>query len=170
MALPGRTLYRCFMTTVPVPDAPLAEPVAMRSDVAPAGVAADLHRARALLLAGRGPGASEAEVASHTRNRVEIAGVTVTRRRELAARQTAVARGDTDGLTSVIQLSRAELADAVIELRSRLDPWRLGRIAATRLIAQLRAHPAPLVVLGVAAVALRGRRPAMRGEGAGRAS
>lgn len=159
------------MTQVQVDQATHAEgpqvPAAIRSEAPAEAVRAQLHRARQLLLAGRGPGASEAEIAAHTRNRVEIAGVTTTRRLELTARRTAVARGDTDAMVSVIQLSRAELADILGQLRSRLHPRHLVGTAARGLTAQLRAHPAPLVLGVGAVVVLRGRRRAARGEHAG---
>ena len=139
----------------------------MPADLPPDGrsarIRADLLQARDNLLRGRGPGASEAEVAAHTRNRVDIAGISATRRLELAARQTALARGDADAITDAIQLGRAELADTVTQLTARLRPGRLGRDAAASLRAHLRAHPAPYVLGGAAVVlVVRGRRRSAR--------
>lgn len=67
-----------------------------------------LRRARAELMGGRGPGADEEEIAAHTRNRVVVAGMSATRRLELAARDTARARGDDSQLTGILQRAHGE--------------------------------------------------------------
>lgn len=97
----------------------------MPSDLPPPRVSANLRRVRADLLSGRGPGASDAEVAAHTRNRVMIAGETATRRLEMAARQTARARLDAATIADTIQLSRAELAHTVDQVERHMSPRHL---------------------------------------------
>lgn len=67
-----------------------------------------LWRARVDLMGGRGPGADDEEVAAHTRNRVVVAGMSATRRLELAARDTARARGDGSQLTGILQRRHVE--------------------------------------------------------------
>lgn len=66
--------------------------------------------ARANLMKGRGPGADDQEIAAHTRNRVVVAGMSATRRLELAARDTVRARGDESQLTGVTQRRQGERA------------------------------------------------------------
>lgn len=97
----------------------------MPTDLPPPRVSANLRRARADLLRGRGPGASDAEIAAHTRNRVMIAGETATRRLEMDARQTARARLDAATIADTIQLSRAELAHTVDQVARRVSLSRL---------------------------------------------
>lgn len=88
-----------------------------------AAVAAQLARVRNDLMSGRGPGASAAEVVACTRNRVEVAGMTATRRLALTARQNAVARRDPEALLTVTQLREAEVRcgvdDSTGQLRQR---------------------------------------------------
>lgn len=86
-----------------------------------------LARIREDLLGGRGPGASTDEVLATTRNRVEVAGMTATRRLELTARQTALARGDTDAVTTAAQLRRAEVACGFAAAGGRLSPGATPR-------------------------------------------
>lgn len=88
-------------------------------DAERAGVEERLCASRDRLLGGRGPGASEAEIAAHTRRRLTIAGTSVTRRLELQARQTSRARGDAAGIVDAIELSRQELAVTAGELARR---------------------------------------------------
>lgn len=121
---------------------------------AAASIGANLRRAREELLRGRGPGADDAEIAAHTRNRVVIAGVTTTGRLEMAARQTARARQDTDAVTTVIEVSRAELADTVTKLTGRLRPRQVALVAAGSLRTRFIAHPAPFLLGGAALVLL----------------
>jgi hypothetical protein len=118
----------------------------MPPDVPASAIRASIDRARADLLGGRGPGAGESEVAAHTRNRVEIAGMPAPRRLESAARQAAGARGDIEAIAEAIQLDRAHAAAAVTE---PVRPRRLARDA----VPAHRSHRA-LLVLGTA-VALR---------------
>ncbi len=118
-----------------------------------------LRQARENLLAGRGPGASDEEVAAHTRNRVEIAGESATRRLELAARDIVRARRDTGGLTDTIQIAQTELADTLTQITERLRPGHLASTAVTGVIARVRSNPAPFVLVGAALVLLaRGLR------------
>lgn len=126
----------------------------MPREVAAASIGANLRRARQELLRGRGPGAGDAEIAAHTRNRVAIAGVTATRRLEMAARQTARARQDTDAITTVIELSRAELSDTLTQLTGRLRPRHVAFVAADSLRTRFSAHPAPFLLGGAALVLL----------------
>ncbi|MGI8677784.1 MAG: hypothetical protein ACR2LX_03675 [Jatrophihabitans sp.] len=119
----------------------------------------NLRRARENLLAGRGPGASDAEVAAHTRNRVVIAGESATHRLELAARDTARARRDVSGLTDTIQIASTELADTLTQVTQRLRPEHAASTAVIGAITRVRANPAPFVVVGAILVLLaRARR------------
>ncbi|MDQ2849637.1 hypothetical protein V3G39_10480 [Dermatophilaceae bacterium Sec6.4] len=88
------------MTTVEPDEKVTARPSAMDVD--------GLRRARAELMGGRGPGADDEEVAAHTRNRVVVAGMSATRRLELAARDTARARGDESQLAGILQRAHVE--------------------------------------------------------------
>lgn len=92
------------------------------SDASPDPVTTRLTDIREDLLGGRGPGASEDEILAATRNRVEVAGMTATRRLELAARQTGRARGDADAVDDAMQLHAAEEAHDVDEDTGRLRP------------------------------------------------
>ncbi len=132
----------------------------MTSAEAPAErVAVHLRQARENLLAGRGPGASDEEVAAHTRNRVVIAGETATRRLELADRDTVRARRDSGGLTDTIQVAQTELADTLTQITERLRPGLLASAGAAGVVARARANPAPFVVVGAVLVLFaRGRR------------
>lgn len=94
------------------------------SDDSAGSVAAHLADIREGLMGGRGQGASANEISAATRNRVEVAGMTATRRLELAARQTARARGGSDAITSVIQLREAEVACGLDDDTGRLRPRR----------------------------------------------
>ncbi|MGH3852277.1 MAG: hypothetical protein ACRDR6_02010 [Pseudonocardiaceae bacterium] len=58
-----------------------------------------IKQARARLLGGRGPGASDQEIDQHTRSRAYIAGQPTAQRREALARRTAIARGDSNALS-----------------------------------------------------------------------
>lgn len=127
------------MTTFP-------EVPAATTDAQAEQVRANLRRARATLLGGRGPGASEAEVSAHTRNRVIVAGMAAARRLEMAARQTTRARGDAAGLSDVTQLRRAELADTVGAVTGHLRPGRRLTDAATARRTQRRARGAAFVL------------------------
>lgn len=90
-------------------------------DSSDGSVATRLSSIREGLLGGRGPGASAAEISALTRNRVEVAGMTATRRLELAARQTARARGDADAIAAATQLRAAEVAGG-LHTNDRLGP------------------------------------------------
>lgn len=129
------------------------------TDAEPTGM--HLRQARESLLDGRGPGASDEEVAAHTRNRVMIGGETATRRLELAARDTVRARGDTEGLTDKIQIASAELAGSLTQLAERLRPRRVASAVANRLRDRFDARPAPFLWAGIAVavvLVLRSRR------------
>lgn len=131
----------------------------MPTELPAARIAADVRRARADLLGGRGPGAGDDEIAAHTRNRVVIAGMTATRRLELAARQTALARRDTTSIIGVIQLDRGELAGTLTELTRRLGPRHLACVARAALWRDRRgARIAPFTFGGIAVVLLLRRR------------
>lgn len=131
----------------------------MVSSEAPAErIAERLRQARQNLLAGRGPGASEEEVAAHTRNRVVIAGESAARRLELAARDTASARRDTGGLTDTIHIAQTELADTLTQITERLRPGHLASTAVSGVITRVRANPAPFAVVGAALVLLARHR------------
>lgn len=130
----------------------------MSSETPDERVAEHLRQARENLLAGRGPGASDEEVAAHTRNRIVIAGESATRRLELAARDTARARRDTGGLTDTIRIAQAGLADTLTQITERLRPGHLAWTAVSGVIPRVRANPAPFAVVGAALVLLARRR------------
>lgn len=131
----------------------------MSADVPAGRVRENLRHARDDLLGGRGPGASEEEVAAHTRNRVGIAGVTATRRLELAARDTTRARRDTAGLIDTIQIASGELARSVAQLGERLQPRHLAAMTISGVVARVRANPARFALAGAALVLVaRSRR------------
>lgn len=92
----------------------------VRTEALSARVAARLTTVREDLMGGRGPGASTAEVLAVTRNRVQVAGLTATRRLELTARQTSRARGDAAAVLTAVQLREAEVLCGVEETTSRL--------------------------------------------------
>lgn len=117
----------------------------------------NLQQARENLLAGRGPGASDEEVAAHTRNRVVIAGESATRRLELAARDTVRARRDAAGLTDTIQIASAELIGTLTQITQRLRPGHAASTAVTGAITRVRANPAPFVVGTVLVLLARAR-------------
>lgn len=94
------------------------------TDIDTASIAARLAGIREGMMGGRGQGASTNEVLASTRNRVDIGGMTATRRLELGARQTSRARGDADAITTVIQLREAEVDCGVNDATGRL-PRRL---------------------------------------------
>ncbi|GAB3489666.1 hypothetical protein [Flexivirga lutea] len=91
-------------------------------DYSATAVTARLTVLRRDLLGGRGPGASDAEKMAATRNRVDVGGMTATRRLELSARQTALARAEPSEVASVVQLRAAEAAAGVEERTGRLRP------------------------------------------------
>lgn len=137
----------------------------MSSEAIADQVRANLRRARENLLAGRGPGASDEEVAAHTRNRVVIAGESATRRLELAARDSVRARRDAAGLTDTIQIASTELVDTLTQITERLRPGHLASAGVTGVVARLRANPAPFVLVGAALVLLvRSRCRCRRGD------
>jgi len=126
-------------------------PVTMTCDGPATDVSAELRQARRELMGGRGPGAGDAEVAAHTRDRVMIGRETATRRLEMAARQTGYARRDAAAITRTAQLTGGELAETVAELARRLHPRRLRSVSGKAIRRQLGAHPTPFVVgVGVA--------------------
>lgn len=95
-----------------------------------------VQQARAHLMGGRGPGASASEIERHTRGRVELAGQPTPQRRAQLARQTALARGDTDALAAQITAATSELGATLAAIRHRVAPpgrstGRLALIAAT---------------------------------------
>jgi hypothetical protein len=137
--------YCCRMTT-------------MGSDPA-AEVSAELFRVRQELMGGRGPGAGDAEVAAHTRDRVMIGGQTATRRLEIAARQTGYARRDPAAISRTTRLTGAELAQTVAQLADRLHPRRLLSVGRESVRRRLGARPVAFVLLCLALVlAVRHRR------------
>lgn len=133
----------------------------VRTDNSPDPVATRLTSIRRDVLGGRGPGASDEETLAFTRNRVEVAGMTATRRLELAARQTGRARGDADAITTAIQLREAEVADDVDDSTGRLRP-RHGAspgLRTSRPAARRTSTAAGLLGLVVIWVVGRRRRP-----------
>ena len=113
-----------------------------------------LRRVRADLMGGRGPGATEAEVAVHTRNRTIIAGEYVTGQLERSAQQTAHAREDTAGITDSIEHSSRQLALVVGELATRLSPRRVAERTTGKFRARVRVRPVLIVVVGALALVL----------------
>lgn len=136
--------------------APVEDPPA----TAVAAVAA-VEQARAVLLGGRGRGASEAEVTRHTRARLRLGGRPTTDQRAALAERTARAVGDADAIAAHVAVHADALGevvgDTVAAIRHRLDP---GRIAAGA-----RVDPATLAlavlaaIVATAAVVRRGDRP-----------
>lgn len=124
----------------------------MTSDGPVTDVSAMLRQAREELMGGRGPGAGDAEVAAHTRDRVMIGGETATRRLEMAARQTGYARRDPAAISRTAQLTGAELAESLARLARRLHPRRLLPDDGTAVRRRLGAHPVPFVLGGLAVV------------------
>lgn len=125
----------------------------MVSNVNAQRIQAHLRQVPDELMGGRGPGAGEAEVASHTRNRVIIAGENVTWRLELAARQTTLARDDTAAITDAIQRSRGELVVTISRLTRRLHPRQLAPRISQALRARIRSRRL-IVVAGPIALIL----------------
>jgi len=102
-------------------------------DDAPPGRAAGrtgVERARVHLMGGRGPGASATEVARHTRGRTELAGQPTPQRRAQLARQTALARGDSDALAAHLTATTSDLGATLVAIRQRIAPVgrRAGRL------------------------------------------
>lgn len=124
--------------------------------------AESVRQARVRLMGGRGPGASPSEVAAHTRNRVVIAGVSTTRRLELAARQTRRARCDPGGIVDAIELERVELAVAARRLAALATPVALLGVAGRRIMTACGQHPGLLGGALLLAVACRRRRASAR--------
>lgn len=114
-------------------------------------VAARLAGIRDEMMGGRGTGASTEEILAVTRNRVDIAGMTATRRLELGARQTSRARGDADAVRTSIQLREAEVACGVDEATGRLPHRSTARGMRTSAAASGKGS-AGKGVLGVLAV------------------
>jgi len=96
-----------------------------------AGPQAAIEQARAQLLAGRGPGATPAEITRHTRARPRLGGQSTASERDQLAEHTALARRD----PAALALHAADQADAlgatVAALRRRLTPIFL--VGARRL-------------------------------------
>ena len=134
---------------------------------------ASWERARAELMQGRGPGADEEEIAAHTRNRVVVAGMSATRRLELAARDTARARGDASQMTDAVQQRDAERAHPQQSLGR---DYPVGGQSAARREVKTRSAAARsggrYLLLGAAALLIgwRLRRGARPGIGAGDAA
>lgn len=120
-------------------------------------VSAELRQTREMLMAGRGCGASAAEVAAHTRNRVTVGGQRATQRLEMTARHTGYARRDVAALACTAQLIQGELAETVVELTRRLRHRRKHHrpellVAGTKIWRRLRALPTLFVLGGLALV------------------
>lgn len=92
----------------------------------PAG-RAGVERARAHLMGGHGPGASPTDIARHTRGRTDLAGQPTAQRRAQLARQTALARGDTDALAAQITATSSDLGATLAAIKQRIVP--VGRTA-----------------------------------------
>ena len=84
----------------------------------PASEAIDLARAR--LLRGRGPGATEREVAHHTRDRTAIGGVAVPRLLAETDAHAAELRGDVAALADRVTRQRDQLAADLSVVAGRL--------------------------------------------------
>lgn len=130
----------------------------MTTDGPATDVSVQLRQIRQELMGGRGPGAGDAEVAAHTRDRVMIGGETATRRLEVAARQTGYARRDPAAITRTAQLTGGELAESMGQLARRLHPQRLLSVGGKSVRRQLGAHPMPLVLVGGVALLVVIRR------------
>lgn len=117
-----------------------------------------MELARAGLLGGRGPGASEAEVTRHTRARPRLGGRPVAEQRAALAARTARAGGDADALAAQVAVQADALGVTVAAIRSRLDPSRVVSGVRVDLATPALAVLAALVVTAV--VVCRGDRAA----------
>lgn len=88
----------------------------------PAAVQAAIRRDRDRLLAGRGPGASSAEIDRLTRGRPQMAGEPTPQYLATVARQTAIARGDAASMALDIAATRGRLAGDFQAIRERVSP------------------------------------------------
>ena len=135
---------------VPAPDDPQAEIV----------------RLRLTLAAGRGPGASRAEVLRHTRGRTALGGRPVVVQREAVARAAAAARRDPDELLLHVATAQSLLDSDVATVRRRwvARPRRpllrriLGLLARSRRLRRTATAVVGLVAARAAWKQLRGRR------------
>lgn len=128
---------------------PPGVPPATADPSPPSGLAAqaEIRRLRHGLLGGRGPGASEREIARHTRDRPVTGAVPTVIERELVQVSTGLARGDLYAIERDLQPVRARLAVTLDALGERLAPHQLGtqliRAARARIRALLGGHPEP---------------------------
>lgn len=106
-----------------------------RGDEAAAAAQRAVADARAQLFSGRGRGASEPEIAVHTRDRLTLGDRDTVDERAATHRQTGRARGDAAALSDQIALTRQQLAATVSALATRLDP---RQVATRELTAQVR--------------------------------
>lgn len=106
----------------------------------------ELVRLRGRLLGGRGPGASDREIAAHTKGRRTVGALPTVVERELVQIRAELARGDADALMTDLDRFRARLASTLDELVWRAAPRHLQaqaiRAARARCAALLGA-PAP---------------------------
>lgn len=137
----------------------------------PDGPQAEIVHLRRTLAAGRGPGASRAEVLRHTRGRTAVGGRPVAARRESVARAAAAARRDPDELLLHVVTARSRLDTDVTTVRDR---WatRPRRPLARRILESAARSPVvrrtATAVGGVLAVRmawklLRRQKPGRRG-------
>lgn len=80
---------------------------------------AEIGRLRLTLTAGRGPGASRAEVLRHTRGRTALGRRPVAAERESVARAAAAARRDPDELLLHVVTARSRVDSGVATVRDR---------------------------------------------------
>lgn len=129
----------------------------------PAAVQRAVAADRARLLAGRGPGASQAEIDRLTRARPQLANEATPQHLETVARQTALARGDAAALALDVAETRDQLAGTLGSIRDILSPQQAATRAVRGVKSTLHAGdgqwPGPaagrgrLAVAAVAAVA-----------------
>ncbi len=118
-------------------------------EVAPAdGGVTDAERAqdqvgrlRRQLLGGHGPGASDREVARHTRERPTVGAVPMMIERELVQVRTDLARSDPAAIEQDLERTRARLTATIEELTGRLAPRRLATQAAHAVRTRIEALP-----------------------------
>ncbi len=87
---------------------------------------AAVEQARAGLLGGRGPGASQAEIARHTRARRRLGTEPTADARAALAWRTACARRDVDAVAAHAAVATDALGDTIAAIRHRADPARVA--------------------------------------------
>ena len=98
-------------------------------------------RLRRQLLGGHGPGASDREVARHTRERPTVGAVPMMIERELVQVRTDLARSDPAAIEQDLERTRARLTATIEEFTGRLVPRRLATQAAHAVRTRIEALP-----------------------------